>query len=238
LGVGGVSLSQLEALHERYPLFFHSVSLSLMSHEPLNVSYLKQVDRLTKKFSALHVSDHLCWSSIGGRYSYDLLPFPWNEETLAYAISRVNQVQDTLGRQLVLENLSQYVRFKDSTLSDTEFWLELIRETGCGMLLDVNNVYVNSQNFGYDPIEFLEAIPPKAVKQYHLAGHHWQNSVYVDTHDAAVETSVYALYRRAWERAPAPTILERDSQLPPFAQLEEELILIKGCQLGLGETCR
>jgi hypothetical protein len=239
LRVGGSPLAQLEALAERYPLVFHGVSLSLMSAEPLNRAYLEQVAALTTRYSAVHVSEHLCWTGINGRYSYDLLPFPWDEETLAYAIERVNQVQDVLQRQLVLENLTQYIPFKQSTMTDLEFWVELIQATGCGMLLDVNNVYVNSQNFGYDPSYFLQAIPAAAIKQYHLAGHHRQNGVHVDTHDAAVATSVYALYCEVWHRAPAPTILERDDNLPELVELEAELAQVKDCQLQEVEiACR
>lgn len=231
LGVGGSAWSLLEGLAVRYPLVFHGVSLSLMSDEPLNLPYLQQVKALTEQFAANHVSEHLCWTGIDGRYSYDLLPFPWNESTLLYAIERVKQVQDILQRQLVLENLSQYIYFKESTMTDLEFWLELIQATGCGMLLDVNNVYVNAQNFGYDPFDFMQAIPAAAIKQYHLAGHCRQpNGVIVDTHDATVATSVYTLYRDVWERAPAPTILERDDKLPALADLEAELLQVKHCQ--------
>jgi uncharacterized protein (UPF0276 family) len=204
--------------------------LSLASDEPLNVDYVKKVGKLADKFSAVHVSEHLCWTSIEGRYSFDLLPFPWNERSLSHLIFRVNQIQDILQRQLVLENLSQYIAFKESTMTESEFWIQLINCTGCGMLLDVNNVYVNAQNFGYIPNDFLNAIPAESVKQYHLAGHRMQNSLCVDTHDTVVAPSVHALYREAWARAPAPTILERDDELPVLAKLEEELVLIKQSQ--------
>lgn len=230
IGVGGSALAQLEALSDKFPLVFHGVSLSLAGTDPLDLAYLKQVKELAKRFSAVHVSEHLCWTGVDGRYSFDLLPFPWNEATLAHVADRVNRVQDVLGQQLVLENLSQYVSFKNSTLIELEFWIRLIQCTGCGMLLDVNNVYVNSHNFGYSAENFLDTIPVESIKQIHLAGHRMQNGLCIDTHDAAVATSVYDLYRRVWERAQAPTILERDDELPALVELEDELKAVKSCQ--------
>lgn len=238
LTAGGSPLQQLQLLHAHYPLVFHGVSLSLAGADPLDLSYLQRVKRLADEFSALWVSEHLCWTHVDGRYSFDLLPFPFTEKNLQHVASRIHHVQEFLQRQLVVENLSQYIAFKSSEMTEKEFWVQLIKRTGCGMLLDVNNVYVNSQNFGYCPHDFLRAIPRDAVKQYHLAGHRVQNSVCIDAHDTEVETSVYSLYREVWGRAPAPTVLERDDSLPDLSELEKELALVKQCQLPLEMICR
>lgn len=217
LDVGGRPRATLERVRASYPLVFHGVSLSIGGAHPLDERYLRSVRTLASELEAAWVSDHLCWSSIDGQQLHDLLPLPYTEEALAHVVARVDQAQAILGRPLVLENPSTYVRFAESTIDEAVFLAEIARRTGAGLLLDVNNVYVNARNFGFDPASYLDAIPTDAVWQIHLAGHTDLSTHVIDTHDAPVCDAVWALYERAVARFGAvPTLIEWDDALPPL----------------------
>jgi hypothetical protein len=207
----------IRAVAERYPLALHGVSLSIGSTDPLDFGYLAALKRLADEVRPAWVSDHLCWTGVNGLNSHDLLPMPLTEESLAHVAARVRQVQDYLERPLILENPSSYVRFAQSTLDEPEFLRALADETGCGLLLDVNNVYVSCFNAGSDPIAYLDAFPCDRVVQMHLAGHQDMGSHLIDTHDRPVRPEVWALFQHAWAlTGGAATLLEWDDHIPGF----------------------
>jgi len=221
---GGQPIYYLEAIAERYPLTLHGVSLSIGSTDPLNVAYLQDVKELAMRCQAMLISDHLCWTGINGVNTHDLLPLPYNEEALAHLIPRVRQAQDILERPLVLENISRYVSFADSTFNEWTFLAELTRATNCRLLLDINNIYVNAHNFSFSAIEFIEGIPIDAVEQFHIAGFSAHNNLLVDTHDQPVSTPVFELLAYAINRFGAkPILLERDDDIPALNELIHEL---------------
>jgi len=213
----------LDQVAERYPVALHGVSLGIGNTDPLNLDYLRKLKGLADRTRARWVSDHLCWTGILGRNTHDLLPMPYTEEALKHTIARTRQVSEILGRPLVLENPSSYVEFAASTLSEWEFLKALAEEADCGLLLDVNNVYVSSFNHGFDPRTYIDAIPAERVVQYHVAGHTNKGTHIVDTHsDHAVEP-VWQLYRRAWSRTgPTATLYEWDENIPEFDVVHAE----------------
>jgi uncharacterized protein (UPF0276 family) len=216
----------LRRIAERYPISLHGVSLSIGGSDPLDRSYLGRLKRLADELGAVTVSDHLCWTGVGGLNSHDLLPLPLTEEALEHVARRVLAVQDALGRPLALENPSSYLRFRHSTIDEPEFLRELCGATGCELLLDVNNVYVTCHNTGGDPLHYLDGVPWGRVVQMHLAGHERCGTHLVDTHGQPVADEVWALYERAWELGGgAPTLLERDSNIPTFELCRAELLL-------------
>jgi hypothetical protein len=242
---GGAPLYYLERARELYPLSLHGVSLSLGSTDPLNLDHLKNIKRLVERFEPGLVSDHLCFSSIDGIYLNDLLPLPYNEESLNHFVARVGQAQDFLGRQILVENPSSYLEYQSSTLAEAQFLNEVARRSGCGLLLDVNNVYVSSCNHdfgdgteprvavqgrtgcGLDAREYLKAIDPRHVREIHLAGYsenrYDEGTVLIDTHNRPVYPEVWQLYRETVERlGPIPTLIEWDSDLPALAELVGE----------------
>ena len=230
---GGRPLHFLDRVRERYPLVMHGVSLSIGSTAPLDVDYLGRVRALARRCEPEWVSDHLCWTGVGGTNLHDLLPLPYTEEALAHLAPRVMRVQEILGRELVLENVSSYVSYTSSALSEWEFLTELVRRTGCRLLLDVNNVYVSSRNHGFDAREFLEGLPVAAVQQFHLAGHLDLGTHVIDTHDAPVRDEVWDLYAHALKRFGAvSTLLERDDHIPPLMELVAELGHARGIARG------
>ncbi len=221
---GGRPRAVIRAVAERYPLALHGVSLSIGSTDPLDLGYLAALKRLADEVRPAWVSDHLCWTGVNGRNSHDLLPMPLTEESLAHVVARVRQVQDYLERPLILENPSSYVRFAQSTLDEPDFLRALTEETGCGLLLDVNNVYVSCFNVGADPVAYLEAFPCERVVQMHLAGHQDLGTHVIDTHDRPVRAEVWELFRIAWARTGgAATLLEWDDQIPDFEACLAEL---------------
>jgi uncharacterized protein (UPF0276 family) len=200
----------------------------LNSTDPLNFDYLKKLRRLAEHVGARWVSDHLCWTGVAGLNAHDLLPIPFNEATLAHVAARVRTVQDFLERPLVLENPSSYVTFADSTMSEWEFLSRLAEETDCGLLLDVNNVYVSSVNHDFDPVEYLRAIPHERVVQFHLAGHTNCRTHLIDTHDGQVIDPVWELYRLAHRlTGGAATLLEWDAKIPEFPVVHAEVLKAK-----------
>jgi hypothetical protein len=222
-GAGGQPHYFLGKARELYPLSLHGVGLSLGSVDALDERHLAALKRLTANYDPLFVSEHLSWCSYGGRYANELLPLPYTEEALAHICSRIAEVQDRLGRRILVENVSAYVRFRHSTMPEWEFVREIWRRTGCGLLLDVNNAYVNAINQGFSAETYIDSIPVPAVAEIHLAGYEDTGECLVDTHGRAVHTAVWALYRRAVERlGPVPTLIEWDTDLPALPVLLAE----------------
>ncbi len=230
----GWSRRVLAQVAERYPVVLHGVSLSIGSTDPLNREYLSRLKRLADETKARWVSDHLCWTCVGGHNSHDLLPMPLTEASLAHTVARVRQVQDILERTLVLENPSTYLEFRESTLTEWEFLSRLSAESGCRLLLDVNNVYVSSRNHGFDPVEYIRSLPHDRVVQMHLAGHTDRGSHCVDTHDRQIRDEVWDLYRLAHSLCGGvSTLLEWDSNIPPFDELHNEVLKARAAIAGV-----
>lgn len=218
----------LEEIAERYPIVMHGVSLSIGSTDGLDFEYLRKLKALARLVNARWVSDHLCWTGVAGRNSHDLLPVPLNEETLRHVGERVRIVQDYLERPLVLENPSSYVTFACSTMPEWEFLSRLADETDCGLLLDVNNVYVSSRNHDFDPEEYLRHVPYERIVQFHLAGHTDLGTHCIDTHDGRVVDRVWELYRIAHElTGGVSTLLEWDANIPRFSEVHAEVLLAR-----------
>ncbi|TWT38340.1 hypothetical protein Enr8_00320 [Blastopirellula retiformator] len=226
----------LDQIAERYPIVMHGVSLSIGSTDPLDFGYLAKLKRLSGDIDARWISDHLCWTGVAGRNSHDLLPIPYNEESLAHVVERIKTVQEFLERPLVLEDPSSYVTFASSTMTEWEFLSAMANEADCGLLLDVNNVYVSGVNHDFDPETYIRGVPHERVVQFHLAGHTNMGDYCIDTHDAAVIDPVWKLYRLAYElTGGASTLLEWDANIPPFDVLHAEVLKARGhitAQLG------
>lgn len=221
---GGQAMRVLGKLRERYPIVMHGVSMSIASTAPLNIEYLQQIRRLAERVEPCWISDHLCWTGVHGINLHDLLPIPYTQEALEHIASRIHQAQDILGRTLTIENVSTYVRFAHSEMTEWEFLAELTRRTGCWLLLDVNNIYVSGFNHGFDPLAFIAGTPRDRVIQIHLAGHSQRDGYIIDTHDAPVSDAVWALYRAALDRfGPVSTNIERDDNIPPIHEMILEL---------------
>lgn len=221
---GGKPLTILDQITERYPVVMHGVSLSIASTAPLDMDYLTALKSLAKRTDPKWISDHLCWTGVHGVNLHDLLPFPYTQEALDHIVERVNIVQDYLGRPFTLENVSSYVSFNQSEMKEWEFISELTKRTGCWLLLDVNNVFVSAFNHEFDALEFINGIPNDRVIQFHMAGHSDHETYIVDTHDAPVRDEVWELYRACLKRfGPVSTIIERDDNIPPLAELMPEL---------------
>ncbi|HVR00937.1 MAG TPA: DUF692 domain-containing protein [Polyangia bacterium] len=225
---GGNPRRVLRAVRERWPVVLHGVSLSLGSTDPLDARYLDDLAALAREFEPAIVSDHLCWGSHGGAYAHDLLPLPFTEEALGHVAERVLRVQDRLQRQILVENVSSYAAFTQSMMTEWEFLAGLAARTDCGLLLDVNNVFVSAHNHGFDARAFIDAIPVGRVGQFHLAGHSRLGELLLDTHDHPVRDEVWELYRHAVTRFGAvPTLVEWDDKLPPLARVVEESLRAK-----------
>lgn len=222
-GSGGRPLEFLEQFRERYPIFMHGVSLNIGSADPLSQDYLKRLKHLADHIRPEKISDHLCWTGVGGENLHDLLPLPYTEEALFHVAGRVRQVQDFLERRLLLENVSSYLTFRQSQMPEWEFLARISEEADCGILLDVNNIYVSAVNHGFDPLDYLKAIPVERVGEMHLAGYSNSNGFLIDTHDHPVYEPVWSLYEAAVRRfGPVPTIIEWDAQIPSFSDLKKE----------------
>jgi uncharacterized protein (UPF0276 family) len=220
---GGRPFEVLEKVRKDYPIMLHGVSLNIGSTDPLNSDYLKRLKELAARTDPVFVSDHLCWTGVGGENLHDLLPLPYTEEALAHVTDRVKQVQDLLGRRILLENVSSYVTYKHSEMPEWEFLTELSRRSDCGLLLDVNNVFVSATNHGFDPVDFIAGIPQDRVAQMHLGGYTDDGGFFIDTHDHPVSHPVWDLYAAAVRRFGAvPTLIEWDDKIPAFEVLQEE----------------
>lgn len=221
---GGKPLAMLDAIRESYPLAMHGVSLSIGSSDGLDFGYLKQLKLLAQRIQPLWISDHLCWTGIGGRNTHDLLPLPYSEQALNLVVRHISQAQEVLGQRILIENVSSYVEFKSSEMSEAEFVYQVAQQADCLLLLDVNNIYVSSVNHGFDAIEFLNRMPAERVQQIHLAGHSDHGDYVVDTHDHPVAEAVWALYEYACRHyGPVATMIERDDDIPALPVLLAEL---------------
>lgn len=221
---GGNPRRVLEAVRRDYPVVLHGVSLSIGSIDPLNRRYLDELDALARAVEPAWISDHLCWGSAHGIYAHDLLPVPYTEESLSHITSRVQAVQDRLRRRILLENPSSYMQLSGAEMTEWEFLAELSRRADCGILLDVNNVYVSAHNHGFDPQVYVDAMPAERVGQIHLAGHTEEGALLIDTHDHHVRDEVWDLFGYTVGRIGArATMIEWDAQVPAFDVLEREL---------------
>ncbi len=227
----------IRQIAERYPVVLHGVSMSIGSTDPLDFNYLSRLKALAAELQPAWVSDHLCWTGVMGLNSHDLLPLPLNEETLAHVAARVHKVQDYLGRPLILENPSSYVDFRSTTMDEPDFLRALSEMTGCGLLLDVNNVYVTCFNSDTDPHAYLERFPMERVVQMHLAGHSDCGTHIIDTHDQPVRPEVWELYATAYQQSGgAATLLEWDGNIPSFDECLAELHKSKTYMKGPFQT--
>jgi len=229
LGPSPTPRTRLARIRAKYPVILHGVGLNLLGHAPLDERYLDALCRLADDVDAPFVTDHLCWTGAHGQSHHDLLPAPYVRDLVELAAERAHQVQKRLGRAFGIENLSSYVEFASSTMTEWEFYAAVVREAGCWSLLDVNNIYVSSQNHGFDPDAYLRAIDFSRVLQVHLAGHTREpNGTLVDTHDHPIADPVWALYARAWRMGgPFPTLIERDARIPPMPELLAELAHVR-----------
>ncbi|HTO08307.1 MAG TPA: DUF692 domain-containing protein [Myxococcota bacterium] len=213
----------LESLRARLPLTLHSVGMSLGGTDPLDLAHLARLRALADRLEPALVSDHLSWSSVGGRQLHDLLPLPYLEEAVSHVAERVSRAQDALGRRIALENVSGYARFAESELCEWEFLAAVAERADCWILFDVNNAWVSGANLGFAPETYVDSLPAERVVQLHVAGHESSGGALVDTHGAAVADPVWALFERTISRlGPRPTVLERDQNIPPLGSLLDE----------------
>ncbi|SFC92413.1 hypothetical protein SAMN02745724_02932 [Pseudoalteromonas denitrificans DSM 6059] len=225
---GGKPWYYLEKIRADYPIVMHGVSMSIGSVEPLNLQYLDKLKQLAHKVEPKWISDHLCFTSVGGINSHDLLPMPYTQEALTHLSARITQVQEYLGREMIFENVSSYLTYKESQMPEWIFLAELSKSTGCKFLMDVNNVYVSARNHDFDPMEYLNAIPHTSIAQIHLAGHQDFGTHVIDTHDEDVPNPVWDLFRQyATSLGPTSTMIERDGNIPPLSSLLNELSYAK-----------
>ncbi len=223
LAAGGALRFQAEAVAERYPVALHGVGMSLGSVDSLDLGYVRRVVDLARRLGAAHVSEHIAFAASGGLHSHDLLPLPWTEEALKQLSEHVNCVQHELGERMLLENVSTYIEYREADFSEAAFLSALVEETGCGLLLDINNVYVNSVNHQRDPMELLDAIPWASVGEIHLAGHDRRGDLLIDTHGGKVGEPVLELFTQVMSRAPdVPVLVEWDTRLPDWETLWNE----------------
>lgn len=221
---GGQPLHYLSKIRECFPLVLHGVSLSIGSTDPLDTDYLRKLRALADRFEPAWISDHLCWTGVHGVNMHDLLPLPYTEEALAHVAGRILRVQETLGRRLVIENVSSYVEYRHSAMPEWEFLAAVAERADCLLLFDVNNVFVSAFNHGFDPLTYINAIPARRVQQFHLAGHENHRRYIIDTHDHPIVEDVWALHRAALRRfGEVSTMIERDANIPPLADLVGEL---------------
>lgn len=224
LTLGGKPYYYLEKIRENYPIVMHGVSMSIGSVDPLDWDYLQQLKLLAKKIKPKWISDHLCWTGLHGKNTHDLLPLPYTEETVNHVVNRIQQVQDFLGQRILIENVSSYITYRESCITEWDFLKTISEEADCLILLDVNNIYVSSINHEFDPIDYLNAIPIERVYQIHLAGHSNMGDYVIDTHDENIIFPVWRLYSTALRRfGMVSTMIERDDNIPSLSVLLSEL---------------
>lgn len=228
---------KLEQVREQLPVVLHGVSLSIGSADPVQIGQLKRLKELADRIQPMWVSDHLCWTGVDRRNTHDLLPFPYTKDFLKWVVSKIQIVQEYLGRPILMENLSSYVDFDASEMPEWEFFAEVAKRSGCGLLLDINNIYVSSQNHGFDPFDYLKAIPPEKVGQIHLAGHYRGEDLIIDTHDNFVCPEVWELME-SWTSIHGnfSAMIEWDSKLPEWKVLEKEAKKIRKIQTKVYES--
>lgn len=221
---GGRPHFYLDQVRQHYPIVMHGVSLSIAGTDPLNFDYLTKVKQLAKRIEPAWISDHFCWTGVDHLNMHDLLPIPYTEEAINHIVSRIHQVQEFLGRQIALENVSSYITYNESCMSEWEFIKTIVQRAECKILLDVNNIYVSSENHSFDPYEFLNDVPVNCVQQFHLAGHTNKGAHLIDTHDMPIIEPVWELYAAALKRfGKISTLIERDDNFPPLDELLAEL---------------
>ena len=221
---GGSPLHYLERVRSEFPVVLHGVSLSIGGTDPLDATYLRDLKLLASRIEPSWISDHLCWTGVNGLNLHDLLPLPYTEEALRHVVGRVRRVQDYLGRRILLENVSSYLTYSTSEMSEWEFLAGIAEQADCHLLLDVNNIYVSSVNHRFDPLAYLAGVPANRVRQIHLAGHQDNGSHIIDTHDAPVAPEVWDLYGHAVRRfGDVATMIERDDNIPELEVLVAEL---------------
>jgi len=221
---GGKPLTNLDRIRQDYPMVMHGVSMSIGSTDPLNQTYLQKLKTLIDRVEPKWISDHLCWTSVNHINSHDLLPLPYNESTIEHIVGRIKHVQDVLGRQMLIENLSSYVTYNNSEMPEWEFVNEIAKRADCYILLDINNIFVSANNHHFEPEHYVNGIDSDRVMQFHLAGHSYNGDMIIDTHDHDVCDPVWDLYGYALERFGAvSTMIERDDNIPPFIALRQEL---------------
>jgi len=214
---GGRPLQVLEVVRANYPIVLHGVSLSIGSTDPLNRGYLRELRDLARRFEPAWISDHLCWTGVGGRNLHDLLPLPYTGETVRHVAARIREVQDLLGRRILIENVSSYLQFTDSNLTEWQFLAAVADEADCAILLDVNNIFVSAFNHGFDAHTYIDSVPVGRVAQFHLAGHSDHGTHLLDTHDHPIRGEVWALYERAVRRfGNVAALIEWDDNIPEF----------------------
>lgn len=221
---GGKPLYYLDKIRERYPLVMHGVSMSLGSVDPLDMEYLSEVKTLAKRIQAKWISDHLCWTGLHRKNMHDLLPLPYTEEAVKHVVERIKQAQDFLGRQMLIENVSSYVNYTQSTMTEWDFLTAICEQADCYLLLDINNIYVSAVNHEFNPMDYINALPAQRVCQIHLAGHSNMGDYIIDTHDHPIIDPVWDLYAAALCRlGEVSTMIERDDHIPPLTDLITEL---------------
>jgi len=224
LVAGGKPLNYLDRIRANYPMVMHGVSLSIGGADALNFDYLRQVKALAERIEPAWISDHLCWTGVNGVNLHDLLPMPYTEEAIRHVVDRVRTVQDFLGRRILLENVSSYVTYAHSEMTEWEFISEVAEQADCLILLDINNIYVSAHNHGFEPSAYLNNVPIGRIQQFHLAGHLNQGDIIIDSHGDAIIDSVWSLYETALRRfGPISTMIERDDNIPSFSELLAEL---------------
>ena len=221
---GGQPLAYLDRIRARFPVVMHGVSLSIGSTDPLDRRYLADLKQLAARVEPAWISDHLCWTGVDGRNVHDLLPLPYTEEALVTVTARIGEVQDLLGQQILIENVSSYLADRDSEMTEWEFLSEVALRADCALLLDINNIYVSAVNHGFDALRYLRGVPKERVRQFHLAGHSDMEGHLIDTHDHPIAPAVWELYREAvYHFGQVPTMIERDDNIPELHELVEEL---------------
>ncbi len=221
---GGKPLYFLDKIRQDYPIVMHGVSMSVGSTDPLNYDYLKQLKKLIERVEPMWFSDHLCWTGVDHKNMHDLLPMPYTEASVRHFADRISQVQDFMGRQMLIENLSSYITYTSDAMTEWEFLTAVAEKADCYILLDVNNIYVSSYNHHFDAMEYLQGVPAERVWQHHLAGHQNTGNLIIDTHDEPVIDPVWELYEKTAQLlGPVSTMIERDANIPPLAEVIEEL---------------
>lgn len=232
---GGKPFFYLDKIRRDYSIAMHGVAMNLGSVDPLDVDYLQSIKQLAQRVEPAIISDHLCWTGFAGKRLHDLLPLPYTEEALAHVSARIRQVQDILGRRLVIENVSSYME-ANTPMAEWEFVSAIAEAADCDLLVDINNIYVSSRNHGFDPLRYLQALPEKRVRQFHLAGHTENNNIYIDTHDQAVCEDVWQLYEKAIGLfGDIPVMIERDANIPPLEELIKELDRAREISASVGK---
>ena len=235
---GGKPLYFLDKIRQNYPMVMHGVSLSLGSSDPLDWVYLRQVKELAARIEPAWISDHLCWTGVNGLNTHDLLPLPYTQEMIDHVVSRLSQIQNYLKRPLLIENVSSYLTYKQSEMTEWEFISEIVKQAGCYLLLDVNNIYVSAVNHGFHSLDYLNAMSRDKVLQIHLAGHSHCETHIIDTHDAPIIEPVWQLYAEAIKRfGPISTMIERDDNIPSLSELLTELQKAKEIAQQVSDEC-